>query len=474
MADATTDEISSGRGLDDVTRAVAAAGLVGAGVIHFAYAPVHLDEELSHGIFFLVTGWLQLALAAGLVLRARPQRLWLGATAAVNLAVVAVWVVSRTVGVPGSEKEGVAFPDVAATLLELTAVAAAVVLLTHVLGDRPVAGNTLFGGVGLGAVATVVIVSMAVSPTFAGEHSHGADGDDHGHADGSDMAGMEGMDHGHGVRVAGQDLGTEEWAEYRFDALAGYASDEEVEQFEALEAEYLTEQIWNRSDLVKELPKAEADELVATYVDWAVENTIALLEGAQSGDPEVMHSHGPVEWQPVTDPDELLELQQQLEASGKVIEQFPTVADAEAGGYYQISPYVPGIGAHWINGDLDGTFDPADPEMLLFNGTEPTSRIVGLSYATVGDQAPEGFVGPNDTWHAHPALCTLRGFVVGIDGTPEELCESIGGNIASGLADLHMAHLWQVPGFESPWGLFSAENPLLSVTTSDLGRSLRD
>ena len=110
--------------------------------------------------------------------------------------------------------------------------------------------------------------------------------------------------------------------------------------------------------------------------------------------------------------------------------------------------------------------------MLLFNGTEPDSELVGLSYATIGPEPPEGFVGPNDSWHAHPGLCMLGGLVVGIDGTPKELCESIGGEIAAGLANLHMAHLWQVPGWESEWGLFSAENPQLNVVTSDIGRDI--
>jgi hypothetical protein len=66
----------------------------------------------------------------------------------------------------------------------------------------------------------------------------------------------------------------------------------------------------------------------------------------------------------------------------------------------------------------------------------------------------------------------LGGLVVGIDGTPEELCSSIGGDINTGLADLWMMHVWQVPGYESSWGLFSAENPQINVATSDIGRSL--
>ncbi len=461
----------------DTLRTLAAIALVGAGIIHFAYAPGHLDAETSHGVFFLVAGWVQIALAVALTLRARPERLWLTVAAVANLFAIAVWAVSRTVGVPGSESEGVGFPDVAATLLEVVVVLASLALLGGVVKATAGAGptaNPLRAFAGAGALATVVVVSMAVTPTFAGDHGAG------GHGHGDDEAAM-GDDHHVGGSSGGDDhaatgtagMSAEEWAEHRYDALAGYSSEEKVDAFKALEAEYLSEQLRERSELLQGLPEAEREELIAEYVEWAVENTIALLEGAQAGDPEEMHSHGATEWQTIADPEDQVELQAELQAAGEVIRQFPDIAAAEAAGYRQISPYVPGIGAHWIDtGLLDADFDPAQPEMLLFNGTEPTSQLVGLSYAAISDEPVDGFVGPNDTWHAHPGLCMLGGLVVGIDGTPEELCRSVGGEIASGLANLQMAHLWQVPGWESPWGLFSAENPLINVATSDLGRDL--
>lgn len=467
-------------GWPDTLRTLAAIALVGAGIIHFAYAPGHLDAETSHGVFFLVAGWVQIALAVALTLRARPERLWLTVAAVANLGAIAVWVVSRTVGVPGSESESVGFPDVAATLLETVVVLATLALLAGVVktsatstGTGTTTANPLRAFAGAGALATVVVVSMAVTPTFAGDHGAGG----HSHGGGGDEA-MNADHHANGAGDAHAAMGTagmspEEWAEHRYDALAGYASEEKVDEFKALEAEYLAQQLRERSELLQGLPEAEAEELIAEYVDWAVENTIALLEGAQAGDPEEMHSHGATEWQTIEDPEDQVELQAQLQAAGAVIQQYPDIAAAEAAGYHQISPYVPGIGAHWIDtGLLDAEFDPAQPEMLLFNGTEPTSQLVGLSYAAISDEPVEGFVGPNDTWHAHPGLCMLGGLVVGIDGTPEELCRSVGGEIASGLANLQMAHLWQVPGWESPWGLFSAENPLINVATSDLGRNL--
>jgi hypothetical protein len=473
-------------GLWDLGRwsALAAVAMVGAGIVHFAYAPMHLDEELSHGLFFLVTGWLQLVLAVALVTRIRPRQLWLGATALVNLGVIGTWVVSRTVGVPGSEAEAVGFPDVTSTVLEAVAVLVACAILAGVLADRALRGSASspsttgatgkagrgssgVGLVGVGAIATIAVVSMAVSPSFAGDHSHGGEGEGAGHGHDGEAA-ADG--HGHDGDAAAMD--PEQWAQTRYDALAGYATPEQVEQFKAVEADYLATQIRNRSDLLRTLPPDEAEARITAYTDWAVENTIDLLDGAQTNG-EGMHSHGATTWQPIADSDGQLELQQQLEEAGTVVAQFPDVEAAEAGGYYQISPYVPGIGAHWINGGLlDGDFEPGKPEMLLFNGTEKDSELVGLSYAALSDEPPEGFVGPNDTWHAHPALCMLGGLVVGIDGTPQELCESIGGGIASGLDNLQMAHYWPVPGWQSEWGLFSAENPNLNVTTSDIGRDI--
>jgi hypothetical protein len=65
----------------------------------------------------------------------------------------------------------------------------------------------------------------------------------------------------------------------------------------------------------------------------------------------------------------------------------------------------------------------------------------------------------------------LGGLVVGPDHTPEELCRSIGAEKGRQFgSSLWMAHLWQVPGWESPWGLFSGENPVVNLATSDIGR----
>lgn len=143
--------------------------------------------------------------------------------------------------------------------------------------------------------------------------------------------------------------------------------------------------------------------------------------------------------------------------------RYPTVADAEAAGYRKVTPYVSLIGAHYMNFSLvDATFDVERPEMLLYDGTEPGSAVVGLSYYQLGPAEPEGFAGPNDRWHRHVGLCVdpARALVVGGERTTAAECATLGGVKVDG-SDAWMTHAWVVPSWESPQGVFSAENPNL-------------
>jgi hypothetical protein len=172
------------------------------------------------------------------------------------------------------------------------------------------------------------------------------------------------------------------------------------------------------------------------------------------------HEHGvAVPEQPVDEPTRQV-LGQQLTTARQAAEAFPTVADALKAGYQKVTPFVPLIGAHYINfGLVDGTFDPAHPEMLLYNGTDPTSQIVGLSYFLSSPSgAPEGFAGPNDHWHQHIGLCIKNSVVVGGETTTPEECARRGGQKV-GLKNMWMVHAWVVPGWDSPQGVFSPEHP---------------
>ena len=157
------------------------------------------------------------------------------------------------------------------------------------------------------------------------------------------------------------------------------------------------------------------------------------------------------------------QLSGELVAARSVADRYPTVKEAVADGYKAVTPYIPLIGAHYMKFlTVDGTFNIDQPEMLLYDGTKKTSRIVGLSYYVVDEQEPPGFAGTNDHWHRHLGLCidAENPFVLGDEATTERECRRRGGVKAEG-ADGWMVHAWVVPGWESTQGVFSAENPQL-------------
>ncbi len=162
------------------------------------------------------------------------------------------------------------------------------------------------------------------------------------------------------------------------------------------------------------------------------------------------------------------ELQQQQIKAREAAAKYPSVKDAEAAGYKKSTAYVTCIGAHYTNIPLAAKFDPGAPSELLFDGTEPDSKIVGLSYLVLNPGgAPEGFAGPNDRWHQHNSnggLCLKGGVVVGGEESTAEACKSAGGKKTE-LKDIWMLHDWVVPGWECSWGTFSGECPELGGKT---------
>ena len=139
---------------------------------------------------------------------------------------------------------------------------------------------------------------------------------------------------------------------------------------------------------------------------------------------------------------------------------------AEAAGYEKSTPFLPCIGAHYTNLQYLA-FDPANPSELLFDGTSPDSKVVGLSYLVFSPSgAPEGFAGPNDHFHQHNTnggLCLKDGVgVVGGESQTKEDCEKLGGKKAGKVMEnIWMAHAWVAPGWECTWGVFAGECPEL-------------
>ena len=172
------------------------------------------------------------------------------------------------------------------------------------------------------------------------------------------------------------------------------------------------------------------------------------------------HSHGHVQKQPLDQATQTA-VDTQLDVARAAALRYPTVGAAEAAGYRLTTWDLPCIAAHYVRWDVtvddlgavDGVFDPADPEILLYDGTLPGSPLVGASYLVVSATEPEGFAGGNDGWHRHPWMCLTDGVVVGV-GIPASACAGSNQRWFSG-HDVWMAHAWVVPGYENPLGVFA-------------------
>jgi len=96
--------------------------------------------------------------------------------------------------------------------------------------------------------------------------------------------------------------------------------------------------------------------------------------------------------------------EQQLAAARKGTARYHDLAEAEADGYVDIHLYLPGEGYHWVKPSLiDGNFDPAHPEVLLYAPVPGEHRLelVGVEYLiplTASAGPPPGFVGDADQW----------------------------------------------------------------------------
>ena len=196
--------------------------------------------------------------------------------------------------------------------------------------------------------------------------------------------------------------------------------------------------------------------------------TTTATTAAAPDDNNGMGGHlGPQPWHAMTDQAECDALRSELQVARDTALKYPTVADAKAAGWRQVTPYVPGIAAHFMNFSLvDGTFEIDKPEMILYDGTSDDARVVGLSYYIVhpGSAEPtQGFTGNNDHYHRHDGLCVGPGGVIGDSTTTAEECAAIGGRKANGQG-AWMSHAWVVPGCESPWGVFSGATPVLDAT----------
>ncbi len=144
--------------------------------------------------------------------------------------------------------------------------------------------------------------------------------------------------------------------------------------------------------------------------------------------------------------------------------RYPTVASALAAGFIPAGKFSPETGAHYINvRGTFGAFDPSNPGSLIYDGTTPASTVIGIMYLSGSANAPGGFAGPNDHWHRHTNTCVIftGGKIVvpfaADSSVTQAQCAAVHGTFMP--RTTWMVHAWVVPGWESPLGVFSHNNP---------------
>jgi len=363
--------------------------LLGAGAIHLAMVPSHLSESGVEGAGFMLAAWAQILLALGLLVR--PRRVMLYAVVAVSAACIAVWVLSRTAGLPfgahSGHPETVSFVDGACVALEVAALLVAGALL---LGVRRAGLAQARGLAAAGAVGALLVATAAVTSPAARDHAAASHGD-HGDAAATTPA----HDHGEMATTAG-----------------ATGSDDDL-------------------------------------------GFGALSNGHQ-------HEHGNDE---ALTPEETATLAAQIAATSQLVERFPTIAAAEAAGWRRAGPFSPGLGTHYQGPSGGLGPDVGALPMLVFDGLGPDAPLAGFMYINYGTSSePEGFAGPNDHWHYHERVCIVfqpdgtidTPFGADLEGVTGQLCEAAGGTYMALTG--YMVHVWSVPGYESPDGMFTELN----------------
>lgn len=356
-------------------------------VVHFAVAGSHFNEYWIFGVFMLVVAWLQALWAAALVIR--PSRLLIASGAVVNTAVIAVYIVTRTVGdVVGPtplSAEPVGFGDVLCTALEAVVVAGCLWLLLSVK-DWHVRRAQLFALPAATGAATGVLLSVAL--------------------------------------VAGG-------PEMVMTAAAGTASHPRA---------------GHARQMTMSMPKAPVVRLATASPAGAVtmpDPNMQMAPGMRMASP-AMCSAAPTQAQRSA-------AVRLVNASWRDARRFRSLGVAKAAGYVPITPSgLPVV--HYLNyqyylATLRGgpVLDTAAPQSLVYANTSHGAVLVAAMYiAPLGRETPQPG-GCLTQWHVHTNLClTAFGQVVGVVGPAQSACPAGSSNKVTP----PMMHIWfvAIPG----------------------------
>jgi hypothetical protein len=376
-----------------------------AAVIHFVMVPSHMEEFATEGIAFAVAGWLQLLMA--FYLWTQPSRALLGFTAAVNLAFIGVWVVSRTAGLPVGPSAGVAeeasLVDVATVSME-----AALVLLAVAVAILPRLGEIeLPAGLAMAVpLAVAVVTSAVVASPEARNHAHAHD----------PSAVVAAAPAAAGATVA---------ADGHVHGGAAAAAATPV----AVSDEGLSLLSNGHHHAITQLPMSPATQL-------ELKRQLAITREVAARYPTVADA----------------------EAAGY---RRAGPYSPGLGTHYTIT--TPAA----LN--FDGVVDDNDlrhPLSIIYDGSEPDSPVAGFMYYATTSTAPQGFASENDVWHYHEQICLS--YADGEINAPfgadlaasEAQCSQVGGFMLD--STQYMVHVWSVPGYDNvDGGVFAEVNPAL-------------
>ena len=146
-----------------------AAGLsIGAASIHFAVLFEHLEEDFLYGVAFFAMAWFQALWPLAYLVARRRWLAWVGVAG--NAAITAVWVISRTVGLPfgpdAMEPQMIGTLDLFATVFQVGLV---LVLLPTVaprvvpaLANRTLAAQKGFVLASFGVLTVALLAGVAL------------------------------------------------------------------------------------------------------------------------------------------------------------------------------------------------------------------------------------------------------------------------------------------------------------------------
>ena len=400
--------------------ATAAVASLGAGAIHAAAIGIHAEHpQLAR----ILVACAVLQLGAGLLGLLRPHRLVALALVAINVAAVAGWLATRTVGISWIDglqtAETPQFADSACALMG--AVAAGTALAALLVGWHPGRpARLLVPGL---AVMALTVPSMITAGTHV--HSHDSATAGHTHDDSAVATGDTTHTHDDAAVATGDTTHTHDDSTVAVGSGDGAAG-------------------------------AAPTDTSAGHTHDHGTTTVIAADWPRPWDPA-----RPVDFSGVAGvtADQQHRAEQLVEQTLVDLPEYATVDAAKAAGYTSIGDA--GTGAeHYIRYDLiqdDVLLDPSAPESLVYTVDGDQRTLAGAMFIAsarpTDDPSLTDWAGPLMQWHNHGNLCWDKG----ADGAPAVVgIVDANGKCARGVntgGANPMVHVWITP---HPCGVFAA------------------